>query len=268
MAEEYYIRDVDADTARGPYNLDKMLTLAEAGQINRETLYYDESLESWAAIGTSEELVDKVFPEKKRLVLKRKPEAELNRLNKTDDTANTPAINVEDYLAAAEGNTEETRYLKEAARWRERAGALCLPMLTLMFFLSAIGGVYPAWPMLERMVEGEYAALMEIWRYPTLALTLLDLFLVIGLGLSVTQLFGLVRLRLMFGLGLLGLMHWALHLNGNPAALTQLALVAAFSLGAYICTLTLNFKLMVLAVITGLAGVVGHLYFGTIVNLL
>ena len=62
MADEYYIRKPDQETARGPYNIEKLQSLAEAGQVDTETLYYDENLETWAAIASNEELRHEIFP--------------------------------------------------------------------------------------------------------------------------------------------------------------------------------------------------------------
>ena len=33
MPEEYYIRQPDSENAKGPYSVDKLVTLAEAGQV-------------------------------------------------------------------------------------------------------------------------------------------------------------------------------------------------------------------------------------------
>ena len=42
---EYYIRTPEQDESRGPFTVSKLNTLAEAGQVKENTLYYDEDKE-------------------------------------------------------------------------------------------------------------------------------------------------------------------------------------------------------------------------------
>jgi hypothetical protein len=66
MAEEIYIRFLNDDIARGPYNDDQLLTLVEAGKITPETLFFDQLTESWMPIHSHEEVNKRVFPKKKK----------------------------------------------------------------------------------------------------------------------------------------------------------------------------------------------------------
>lgn len=82
--QEYYVRKPDSENARGPFNLDKLKSLAEAGQVDRESLYYDAATENWNKVGDNPELCAQLFPEKVKLTLKKKlpnnaaqPEAEI-----------------------------------------------------------------------------------------------------------------------------------------------------------------------------------------------
>jgi hypothetical protein len=73
MAEqEYYVRKPDSENARGPFNLEKLQSLAEAGQVDRQSLYYDQVSEKWKPIGESSELCARLFPERIKLVLRKK----------------------------------------------------------------------------------------------------------------------------------------------------------------------------------------------------
>lgn len=49
--QEFYIRHASETDARGPYNLEEMVSLAETGSVTVETLYYDATTERWAVIG-------------------------------------------------------------------------------------------------------------------------------------------------------------------------------------------------------------------------
>ena len=58
----YYIRIPEQDESRGPFDIPKLETLAEAGQINPNTLYYDVEREEWIPIALNDALRSKVFP--------------------------------------------------------------------------------------------------------------------------------------------------------------------------------------------------------------
>ena len=102
--QEIYIRNQTDTEARGPFNVEQISSLAEAGQVTAETLVYDSTTEQWVALSANPELMAAAFPEKKRLSLKAK---EIKTLNKPDE--NAKAITVNDMLAAAEGRTDDTK---------------------------------------------------------------------------------------------------------------------------------------------------------------
>ena len=80
MAEEYFIRAPEDETARGPYGISELETLAEADKLTPEFYYFDSQMESWAQIQTNEDLKAKIFPEKKRLSLRKKSSEEIASL--------------------------------------------------------------------------------------------------------------------------------------------------------------------------------------------
>ena len=51
---EYYIRTPEQDESRGPFDASKLRTLAEAGQVTENTLYYDEDKEEWIPMASNE----------------------------------------------------------------------------------------------------------------------------------------------------------------------------------------------------------------------
>jgi len=53
--EEIYIRSESETEARGPFNLEQLVSLADTGQVTAETLFYDANTEQWSAIGSNEE---------------------------------------------------------------------------------------------------------------------------------------------------------------------------------------------------------------------
>jgi hypothetical protein len=70
--QEYFVRKPDSENARGPFNLEKLKSLAEAGQVDRESLYYDAATENWKKVGDNPGLCAHLFPEKVKLTLKKK----------------------------------------------------------------------------------------------------------------------------------------------------------------------------------------------------
>ena len=77
------------------------------------------------AIGANDELRRQIFPEKKKLGLKAKTDEDMNLLNAEEDEI--PAVTVDEMLAAAEGDTDETRHVKDKVRLQEKAAAMSLP---------------------------------------------------------------------------------------------------------------------------------------------
>ena len=160
MAEEYYIRSADSDTARGPFSIDKLASLAEADQVDNETLFYMEDTAEWLAIGANDELRRQVFPEKKKLGLKAKTDEDMDLLNAEEDEI--PAITVDEMLAAAEGDTDETRHVKDKVRLQEKAAAMSIPAIGLIMLVSAFNNVFPNFEVITRVINDEdYLALLQ-----------------------------------------------------------------------------------------------------------
>lgn len=68
--QEFYIRAPAETESHGPYTLEQLVSLAEAGRIDSQTLYYDGSSETWMVIVHNPHLKALLFPEKKRLSLR------------------------------------------------------------------------------------------------------------------------------------------------------------------------------------------------------
>lgn len=258
MAKEYYIRQPEADNARGPFNLSKLTGMAETGQIDLNTLIYHE--EEWLVIGSSEELKQTIFPEKRKLGLKVKSDEDLNLLNVDEDEEET--IAVADMLAAAEGDTEETKHIKEKAIWQNKAAALAIPCIGVIMILSAITHIYPSIDIVQTVIDDE--DYMLLLRRPLILVGALDLFFAISLFLSVTEIYPLLRLRAMVGLGYFGFLHWATWQTGDQMSLYLMVSSIGAGMGIFICTLTLNFMLMASFAMFGILGVGSYFYFTVI----
>jgi GYF domain 2 len=237
MAQEIYIRNATESEARGPFNLEQVASLADAGQITPETLVYDAALEQWVAVGAKPELMAVIAPEKRKLTLKPK---EIQSLNKADDNAR--AITVQEILAAAEGRTYDTKGKADPEIAMMRAARIGLWGATLALFVAAVGEILPS---AEALLAMDSAKIMA---RPLVILGGVDLILGVLLALGLTTLYPLIRFRAALGFGLLGFMFYA---QGFHLPLLEVAVGAA---GLYLCTV---FVSLVPAILSALAAVAG-----------
>ncbi len=236
--EELYIRNPTETEARGPFNLEKVTSLVEAGQVTPDTLFYDTTTEQWTAIGTNAVMKDLLFPEKKKLTVRAKPKIEA--LNQEKDSR--PPITVDDMLAAAEGRTDDTKDKADPTEAMARAANLGRWAAILMLLVSAAGEVLPSTDVAMSMDP------MKILGSPLVILGALDLLLAVMLSLGVVTLYPFVRFRAALGLGFLGFIFWT---HGQAASLL---LLAAGSSGLYLSTVFVSYLPVGLAALAGLGG--------------
>ena len=235
--QEIYIRNATDTEARGPYNGEQLVSLAEAGQVTAETLIYDATAEQWVALGANAELMAVVFPEKKKLTLKAK---EIKTLNKPDEQ--TKAITVDDMLAAAEGRTEDTADKRDPEIAMMRAARIGNWSLIAALVIAAAGAILPNTEALMSMDGGRILA------RPVIILGLVDIVLAVLLGLGMVSLYPFVRFRAALGLGFLGFIFYA---QGHSLPF----IYAVFgSVGLYLSTI---FVTLVPVIVAGASAVVG-----------
>lgn len=218
--QEFYIRNETDTEARGPFTLDQLASLTDSGQVTGATLFYDATTEQWTAIAANAELKAAIFPEKKKLTLRR--EQKLDTLNK--EAPNAAPITVNDMLAAAEGRTAETADKKDPAEDMARAAAIGRYGAIAALVCAAVGEVVPS---TEVVLAFDPA---KLFTHPLVILGALDLLLAVVLALGVVSLYPFVRFRAALGLGFLGFIFWT-----HGQSLPLLALIAASS-GLYLCT--------------------------------
>lgn len=235
---DYYIRTPEQDESRGPFDISKLLTLAEAGQINPNTLYYDEDKEEWIPLALNNSLHAQVFPEREKLALKIHQERAVH--------SEATGINVESMLVAAEGDTEEKRKLTRQKKSFERAAGISAAGLGVMLIFSALFMILPLISVIQGAIsEGNFAT---VFNYPIILIGLFDLILGLLLILSVTEVFPLARGRAMLTLGFGIYVGWAL---GDPLLI---GLTAAAGIGIFLATISQSMGTMILAFILGLGG--------------
>ncbi|MEO0795084.1 MAG: hypothetical protein AAFX93_07980 [Verrucomicrobiota bacterium] len=240
---EYYIREPESEEAKGPYDPDRIADLIEAGKATESTLYYDEDHEDWLPLGQNDEIRLAIDPETKPLGLKPK-EVLAESLDEEDEMR--PEMKVDDMLAAAEGNTSETKHLRKRHRRAETSAAISLPALAVIMLMAAIIEIWPNVSVISDIQEnGEYSLILQ---YPLLIVGILDLFLTLCCILSVTDAFPLIRFRLMLGLGYFGYVFWSW---GDTS---QMLAIIAGSFAGWVCTITLNLYAMIACAVIGILG--------------
>jgi len=238
VTQEFYIRGASENEARGPFNQEQLVALAENGQIDATTLYYDAAAEQWAVLGANAALMAILFPEKKKLRLGAK---EIKTLNVEAESA--PPISVDDMLAAAEGRTPETKGHHSLAIDQARAAKFGLWAGLLTLVISAVGLLAPS---LDRLLALDYRGILT--EEPLALLGVADVFLALMLALGSINFYPYVRFRATLGLGAVGLVFFV-HVQSIP-----LLALATGSIGLYFCTICISYLGVGLAAVAGLGG--------------
>jgi hypothetical protein len=242
--QEYYIRESSENEARGPFNLEQLVSLAETGQVTIETLWYDAAVEDWASIGATDSLKSSLFPEKRKLRMKAKeivPQAK--------SSSELAPITVQDMLAGAEGRTSETKDKIDPAIAQAKAARIGMWSAVACLVLAAGGEILPAADAIGAM------DINKLIGQPLVLLGALDLFMATMLGLGVVSFYPLIRFRASFGLGFFVFVFIS---QGQPAA--TLAALAG-SVGLYFATVTVDVIPVAIAAALGVLGIGGVSYF-------
>lgn len=67
---EYYIRREGDEDASGPFDIDQISSLIEADKLDPSAYFYDIETESWLTISSNAELMDTLYPKKRKLTLR------------------------------------------------------------------------------------------------------------------------------------------------------------------------------------------------------
>lgn len=241
---DYYIRTPDNQSSRGPFDGSKLQTLAEAGQITENTLYYDEEKEEWIPIALNEALKKVVFPERDRLHLRVN---EKEDAAKQDDEANAESqLDVEIMLAAAEGTTRETKHLKKRAKSFDKAAEIATTGIGLMFLGSATWLIYPHYQLIVNFIsEDTYAPILN---YPFLLMGIFDLVMALFLFLAITETYSILRGRAMITSGFGIYVGWVL---GDPSFMLAAVLGG---IGIFVATIAQTYTTMLVAILCGVMG--------------
>jgi hypothetical protein len=242
--QEYYIRESSENEARGPFNLEQLVSLAETGQVTIETLWYDAAVEDWTSIGATDSLRSSLFPEKRKLRMKAKDITPQSKAS-----SELAPITVQDMLAGAEGRTTETKDKIDPAIAQAKAARIGMWSAVGCLVLAAGGEILPAADAIGAL---DVNKLME---QPLVLLGALDLFMATMLGLGVVSFYPAIRFRAAFGLGFFMFVFVS---QGQPVA--TLAAIAG-SVGLYFATVIVDLVPVTVASALGVLGLGGVSYF-------
>jgi hypothetical protein len=242
--QEYYIREASENEARGPYNMEQLVSLAETGQVTIETLWYDPAIEDWSLIGNSDSLKGTLFPEKRKLRMKAKEAAPSVR-----HAEGLAPITVQDMLAGAEGRTADTKDKIDPAIMQAHAARIGMWASVVCLVLAAAGEVLPVADAIAA------ADVNKIVAQPLCFLGGLDLFMAVMLGLGVLSFYPFVRFRAALGLGLFGFMFFV------QGWTVPIATLAVGSVGLYFCTVFVSMMPVIVAALMGVLGSAATAYY-------
>ncbi|MBD5780746.1 hypothetical protein IEN85_14695 [Pelagicoccus sp. NFK12] len=100
---EYYIRREGDEDASGPFDIDQISSLIEANKLDANAYFYDIESESWLTISSNEELMETLFPKKRKLTLRTQESEEEKKRLAEEEAAKAAAAKAE---AKAEGQAE------------------------------------------------------------------------------------------------------------------------------------------------------------------
>ena len=254
LMREYYVRKEGDEEASGPYNLDQITSLIEAGKLDKEAHVYDIDQEQWIPIEENEELMEILYPRGKKLSLQVEPEEtkeeakERQKAEKkkgSNPEAAKKSISVPEMLAQAEGRNDSGG--RSPLEKRARSAFIGLRFTTLFIIGAAVSMVFLDWELVKT------ANALRMLESPYIIFAVIDFLLGIVLLLQVTEIYPLVRLRAAIGLGTLTI----LFLTSGDSMLALANAVLCISI--YFCTATFSSPKVVPFYITGILGLAGYI---------
>ena len=250
---EYYVRKEGDEEASGPYNLDQITSLIEAGKLDKRAYVYDIDKEEWIPIEENGELMDVLFPQKTKLTLRNEPEkteaekASDKKSRRSELGVEKAGISVQRILAQAEGREGDDLIGKSPVEKRAQSAFLGLRFTTLFVLGSTVTMAFLEWDLVKT------ANAIQMVRSPYILFGIADMLLGIVLLLQVTEIYPLVRFRAAIGLGALTILFFT---SGDP--LLAIANVV-LSVSIYFCTATLNTRKVIPFCITGILSLAGYI---------
>lgn len=263
MAEEFYIRNADSEEVRGPYTIEKLATLHEAGQVTRETLFFDDQTQQWYSIASNDKLRSQVMPERKQLSLKPKTADDYTSINSEEASEATPVLKVEEMLASAEGKTTDTRHAKRLEDSMRLAGRLSTPTVGLILMLWAAAFILPFWGPSYDAVAGD-TGLITLLRYPLVLAGVLNAVVGVLVFLGMADLFPVARFLFMVIAGCVVTVHgYQYVIQPDISDSIIFAIVGGFAcLAGWFATIVSRGLVMLGLALMGIGCMAGYIYLG------
>jgi len=264
---KFFLRHHPGDEILGPYTISELTSLAENKQLTPESELLPEEDSSepnpeWKEIAAISEIQATLFPQKRKLSVRKRPEktplvpvaangTAAEEPRKQPDSApaeyeDREGTDVREMLAAAQGKTADTRQVKRKQRFRDLSAGLIIPGLLAMLVLSTCTFAFPHYEwIVEQFLLGEY---FQILSRPAALAAIVDFVMLLLLALAATSIFPFLRFRMMAGLGFFGFFAYSFD------DWTALGVLAAASIGVFGITATLNLKAVLLFLILGIGG--------------
>lgn len=253
---EYYIKQPDTDHARGPFSFEQLLSLAETGNVTEDTLFYDETAEKWKPIGANPELVRLLFPTEKKLKLNRMEAAptEDEVASEIAEGKAAPKVSTETILAAASGDTKDTRHIGRRKRSKEKAASQSVPGIGALLAVSALALIYPAKNLVINAISSD-EAFFSVLINPMVLIGLVMIAFAVGIFLGVTSLFNFARYLAAVCTGLMGYLYWAWQ--------SPILAVCALMMGGglFIATISTRYAPLMISLMIGFIGAITLAYF-------
>jgi hypothetical protein len=246
---EYFIKQPNTDHTRGPLSLEQLTSLGDTGGVTPDTLLYDEITEKWKPLAAYPELTAIVFPPKKSLKLNRKEinPTEEKVANEIAEGKLKPKVSTEKILAAAHGETRQTRHIGRAIRSREQAAGVMIPGIGAALLVGGVALIYPIKNLIFAAADGDPVTLAQMF-HPFSLIGVVYLLLSGAVFLGVTSVFPIVRLIAAITVGVSGYLFWAW---GNEYLL---AAGCGLGLGLFFATISLRYGPMLLSLSIAIAG--------------
>ena len=247
---EYFIRKEGDKETSGPYNLNQITSLIEAGKLDKETDVYDIDQELRITIEDNEELMEILYSQKKKLppqVESEETEEEGKKAEKKkgkNPEEEEKSISVPEMIDKAKGRDDSGG--RSPAKKRARSAFIDLRFTTLFILGAAVTMVFLDWELVKT------AKALRILESPYIIFAIIDILLGIFLLLQVTEIYPLVRLRAAIGLGALTI----LFLTSGDSMLALANALLCVSI--YFCTATLSTPKVITFYITGILSLAGY----------
>tara|TARA_B110000037_G_C17047303_1_gene476230 strand:+ start:36 stop:917 length:882 start_codon:yes stop_codon:yes gene_type:complete len=286
---EFYIRNEGDEEARGPYNVDQLTSLIEAEKLSIEAFFYDPNSEEWVKIKDNQELMDILFPKKRKLMLKKdEPVVEPTSSEDDEEEDGDPESDEEsDESTDPEGKDGEKKPQKDKLKTKKKTEAAPpkpKPLTVSDMLAQAEGreredakGQTPT----EIKATAAYAGMIAttlllflsalslgyldietlktadivvLFRSPYIIAAVVDVVLGLLLLLQVTLLYPLVRFRAALGFGFFTILYF------STQEFLLLASNILIMIALYLCTAVINKSKALVFFITGLIGAAGYAY--------